>query len=278
MKKLLAVATIAAVVPLFAAVESPNIVGYNTKTLGSNFNWLCNTFIPTSGNKDALTLGDITVDTEVWSDSQINILNANGGVKKFVHAGLGMEVFETYVYWPKANKTDAGVAGWYLIQDEDAAYPMNDKQFTLGESYCVTCVAGEEGATMTFSGQVYTNTVSFTLGGNFNWLGNCAPATITLGDIAVDTDVWSDSQINILNANGGVKKFVHEGLGIQVFETYVYWPKASKTDAGVAGWYLYQDEDAAYPMNDKVIGASESFCVTCVSGEEGCTFTLPSAL
>ena len=251
-------------------------MGYLNKTLGSNFNWLCDTFVKCGGTKDSITLGDISVDLDVWSDSQINILNGNGGVKKIVHDQLG-QVSEIYVYWPKASKTEAGVAGWYLYEDEDAVYPMNEKTLSLGESYCVVCVSGEEGCTLTFNGQVFDDTVSYNLTGNFNWLGNCAPSQITLGDISVDLDVWSDSQINILNGNGGVKKIVHDQLG-QVSEIYVYWPKASKTEAGVAGWYLYEDEDAVYPMNGKTIDPADSFCVVCVSGEEGCTFTLPSAL
>ena len=253
-------------------------VGYLNKTLSGNFNWFCNTFVKCGGTKDTITLGDIGVDTDVWSDSNIAFLNDTGAVKKFYHEGLGKTVFETYVYWPKASKTEAGVAGWYILDDEDAEYPMNDKVIPLGQSYCITCNGGEEGCTITFNGQVYDDTVSYGLTSNFNWFGNCAPANIKLGDITVDTDVWSDSNIAFLNDTGAVKKFYHEGLGKTVFETYVYWPKASKTEAGVAGWYILDDEDAEYPMNDKVIDAADSFCVTCNGGEEGCTFTLPSAL
>ena len=253
-------------------------MGYQSKTLTLGFNWLCNTFIKCGGTKDTLTLGDIAVDTDVWSDSNIALLNDTGAVKKFYHEGLGATVFESYVYWPKASKTDAGVAGWYLMEDYDAEYPMNDKVIPLGQSYCVTGADGEEGCAMTYNGQVYDDSVSYGMTLGFNWLGNCAPANVNLGDITVDTDLWSDSNIAFLNDTGAVKKFYHEGLGATVFESYVYWPKASKTDAGVAGWYLMEDYDAEYPMNEKVIEGAASFCVTCADGEESVTVTLPSAL
>ena len=253
-------------------------MGYQGKTLTLNFNWLCNTFVKCGGDKESITLGDIAVDTDVWSDSNISFLNDTGAVKKYYHEGLGMTVNETYVYWPKASKTDAGIAGWYLLDDEDAAYSMNNVVVPLGQSYCVNCAGGEQGVKITYNGQVYDDTVSYNLTLNFNWLGNCAPAGIKMGDITVDTDVWSDSNISFLNDTGAVKKYYHEGLGMTVNETYVYWPKASKTDAGIAGWYLLDDEDAAYSMNNVVIDAADSFCVNCAGGEQGVTVTLPSAL
>ena len=124
-------------------------VGYQSKTLTLNFNWLCNTFIKCGGTKDSITLGDIAVDTDVWSDSNIAFLNDTGAVKKFFHEGLGTQVNEAYVFWPKASKTDAGVAGWYLMEDYDAEYPMNNVEINGSDSFCVTCVGGEEGVTVT---------------------------------------------------------------------------------------------------------------------------------
>ena len=253
-------------------------MGYQSKTLVGNFNWLCNTFVKCAGGTESVTLGDISVDTDIWSDSNIAILDDGGSVKRYYHEGLTRTVSETYVYWPKASRTTAGVAGWYLYDDGDAEYPMNGKQIPLGQAYCVTCVGGEEGVTITFNGQVYDNTVPYNMVLNFNWLGNCAPTSIKMSEITVDTDLWSDSNIAILDDGGSVKRYYHEGLGRMVSETYVYWPKASRTTAGVAGWYLYDDGDAEYPMNGKEIEAADSFCVTCVGGEEGVTVTLPSAL
>ena len=84
------------------------------------------------------------------------------------------------------------------------------------------------------------------------------------------------SSIDFLTTEGANVYINDPDLG-NVMESYCYWD-AEYTQAGVAGWYIGEDYSAEYPRNDRVINAGDAFCVSCSGGEEGATFTLPSAL
>ncbi len=222
-----------------------------------------------------MKLGDIGInDSNIFISSMIEFLTSDGANAKIVDSNLG-EVTESYVYWP-AEFAAAGVAGWYLYADSNAEYPKNDRVIEFGEGYCLTLASGEEGAKLVYSGAVAQESTPKTLGDNFNYLGNCSPVDITIGDLTVNDDIFISSMVEFLT-NQGANVIINDPVLGAVSESYVYWP-AEFAAAGVAGWYLYADSNAEYPKNDRVIKAGEAFCVTHAAGEDGAIIVLPSAL
>ena len=67
----------------------------------------------------------------------------------------------------------------------------------------------------------------------------------------------SYSEIQFLTSGGANAYVDHDQLG-HVIQSYTYWADPAWTDAGVAGWYLYDDNDAAYPMNDVVLNPDQA--------------------
>ncbi len=242
----------------------------------ANFNWWCNTFVPVGKTTDQLTLGDITVDPSEFKFSSIDFLDQNGSGLLFDDPDVGKGVLASYTYWTAEDAT-AGVAGWYLVEDTNAEYPRNSRVMQLGESYIAVCYSGEEGAQLTFNGEVCKESMTYKLTENYNWLGNCAPADITLGDITVDPSEFKFSSIDFLDQNGSGLLFDDPDVGKGVLASYTYWTAGDAT-AGVAGWYLVEDTSAEYPRNSRVVPSGSAFIAVCYSGEEGAVFTLPSAL
>lgn len=272
MKKLMFAAAAAFCGTVFG-LESANVVGYQNKDLGENFNYTCPTFQAVSSG--SMKLGDIGVnDSNIFISSKIEFLTSDGANAKVTDPAFG-EVFESYVYWPAAYTT-ANVSGWYLVDDANAEYPKNDRVIAFGEGFCLTLAAGEEGAKLVYSGAVAQESTTKELGDNFNYLGNCSPVDITIGDLTVNDEIFISSMVEFL-ANNGANATVQDANFGEVYESYVYWP-AEYTVANVAGWYLAADSNAEYPKNDRVIKAGEAFCVTHAAGEDGAMIVLPSAL
>ena len=275
MKKLMFAAAVAFCGTVFG-LESANVVGYQNKEMATaNFNYECATFQAVGKARDAQTLGDIKA-SEGFSYSEIQFLTSGGANAYVDHPQLG-RVIQSYTYWSDPDWTESGVAGWYLYDDEDGAYPMNDIVIPLGQAYCVSVAGSEVGETLNYAGEVPNSAVALTFDhANFNYVGNCTPADITLGDIVASED-FSYSEIQFLTSGGANAYVDHPQLG-RVIQSYTYWSDPDWTEAGVAGWYLYDDEDGAYPMNDINIKAGQGFCVSVAGSEVGEGISIPSAL
>ena len=239
-----------------------------------NFNWWCNTFVPVGKTATDLTLGDIT-PSEDFVYSTIDFLDDSGNTMVINDPDVGDGVAKSYTYWTETDAA-AGVAGWYLYEDYSAEYPRNDISLKLGEAYIAACYPGEDGASLTYDGEVYKDSMPYDLTENFNWLGNCAPAQINLGDITVD-ETFVYSTIDFLDDSGNTMVFNDPDVGDGVAKSYTYWTETDAA-AGVAGWYLYEDYSAEYPRNSVAIPAGDAFIAACYPGEEGAVFTLPSAV
>ncbi len=239
-------------------------------------NWVVNTFVPVTGEKDSMKLGDIK-PSDSFVSSSIDFLESNGPIHMVDDPNLG-ETEERYVYISNPLWTAAKVAGWYLMSDadSDAEFPKNDRTLALGEGMCVYNADGE-GLSLNFSGAVYSESAPITLGDEMNWLGNCSPSDITLKDITVN-EKFSSSSIDILASDGPVRTINDPNLG-ETEERYVYISNPNWTAAKVAGWYLMSDadNDAEYPKNDTVIKAGEGLCVYNADGED-VIISIPSAL
>ena len=221
-----------------------------------------------------MTLGDFTASDDFIS-SKVQFLTNGGANNKVTVDGLGT-VVEEYYYWGDPSWTEAGVAGWYLVADQDAKFPMNDREIPFGSAFCVSRDGEEPDATLNFAGECSNEPRVLKFGPKFNYVGNCAPRDITLGEMTASDDFIS-SKVQFLTNGGANNKVTVDGLGT-VVEEYYYWGDPSWTEAGEAGWYLVADQDAKFPMNSKVIAAGESFCVSRDGEEPDATVSMPGAL
>ena len=241
----------------------------------ANFNYECATFQAVGKARDAQTLGDIKA-SDGFSFSEIQFLTSGGANAYVDHPQLG-HVIQSYTYWADPAWTEAGVAGWYLYDDNDGAYPMNSVVIPMGQAYCVRVDNGEIGESLNYAGEVPSTAIPITFAhANFNYVGNCTPVQITLGDI-VGSENLSFSQIQFLTSGGANAYVDHAQLG-HVIQSYTYWSDPAWTEAGVAGWYLYDDQDGAYPMNDIVLNPGQAFCVWVDNGEVDESISIPAAV
>ena len=215
----------------------------------------------------SMKLGNIGINENFapLSDTLYTI-NANGGVKAnyvYVDAETGAAV--------------GGGAGWYLQDDLDnwdevsALTNHNDDPLSVGQMLVVS--SATEGAAIVASGEVASEDIALVLDTTArNFLVNCTPANITLGDVAPNAQFapLSDTLYTI-NANGGVKA------------NYVYVD--AETGAAVGGgegWYLQDDldnwdeESALTNRNSTSVPAGSGFVVS--SATEGAAIILPSPM
>ena len=181
MKKLMIAASAAlCATASLLAVESANIVGYQTKDTVTGFNFVIPTFKAVNGG--AIHIQDIKIANATdWTDS-IQVLDEGGAT------------IATYFY---ASKGQSGYEadGW-LAEDGGS---LADVNFATGQSILIDTA---DAATLTFAGQVSTeDTVVETVPG-FNFVGNNTPVAVDIQDfkIANATD-WTDS-IQILDEGG----------------------------------------------------------------------------
>ena len=162
------------------AVESANVVGYQTKDTVTGFNFVIPTFAAISGT--GINIQDIKISNATdWSDS-IQVLDEGGST------------VATYFY---ATAAQSGFAADGWISEDFTS--LADVTFAAGQSLLIDTA---NAAVITFSGQVSTSdTVVETVPG-FNFIGNNTPNAIDIQDITIvgATD-WSDS-IQVLDEGG----------------------------------------------------------------------------
>ena len=233
---------------------------------------MANTFVPVGTERSEMTLGDITPNSEFISSS-IQFLTSGGATATVNDPNLG-SVKATYIYW-SAGDDPVGGAGWYFAADDTATYNQNSRIVPFGDAYCVSRDSGEPEAELTYAGEVQTTAVTKNLNSGFNYIGNCSPVDLTLGDITPNSEFISSS-IQFLTSGGATATVTDPNLG-SVKSTYIYW-SAGDDPVGGAGWYFAADDTATYNQNSRVIVAGEAFCVSRDSGEPEATITIPPAL
>lgn len=271
MKKIMfGLAAIAAATSL-AAIESANVVGYQTQGYGHDGYNICAATFTSVGEK-ALTLGDLKAG-EDFCESMICFLTKTGANAKTDFGGKKVNL--SYVYWTEDDEPSDG-AGWYLYADEDATINCNSVELPYGDGFLVFRMASEADATLTFAGQVSTDPVTkgFATDG-YTPCGNCTPTAIKIGDITPNED-FCESMICFMTKTGANAKTTFGGKTVN--KSYVYWTADDDPSDG-AGWYLYADEDATVNCNELVtLEAGEGFMVFRMASEPDAEITIPSAL
>ena len=220
-----------------------------------------------------MTLGDLVPNDE-FVNSAISFMTSGGATARVSFDNK--QVAATYVYWADADDTEAGEAGWYLEDDEDATVCQNNVSVPFGTGFLVFRTVSETGANLVYSGAVSTDPITKGFPtASYNVCGNCSPVAITLGDITPN-DQFVNSAISFMTSGGATARVTFDNK--QVPASYVYWADADDTEAGEIGWYLEADEDATVCQNGVEIAAGQGFLVFRTGSETGATLTIPSAL
>ena len=249
-------------------------VGYQNKGFeNAQYNIAAATFIPVAGDKNGMTLGDLTPSADFVS-SAVSFMTPGGATPRVSFGNK--QVAARYVYWADADDTDAGVAGWYLEDDDDATVCQNSVNIPFATGFLVYRTGSEADATISSAGAVSTEPVTKSFpNAQYNICGNCSPTAITLGDITVN-DKFVSSAISFMTPGGATPRVTFGNK--QVAARYVYWSDADDTDAGEIGWYLEDDDDATVCQNDVKLEAGQGFLVYRTGSESEATLTIPSAL
>lgn len=189
------------------AIESQNIVGYQTKSLQAGFTMTGVTFLPVTGNgvdiQSIIPAGD-NIDT---GDVNIQTLNAFG------------QTDDMYTYYGEGEYDDDSVAGWYT--DDGLA----SVSFAPGQGLWVA--APDKDTTITCAGTVGRDDVVIKLQNGFTATANMMPVTLPIEDVIPSGDNINTGDVNIqtLNAFG------------QTEDMYTYYGEDEYDDGSVAGWY-----------------------------------------
>lgn len=248
------------------------VVGYQNAALPrSGYNHAAATFIPVSGDKDKMTLGNIKPNEDFIS-SKICFLTATGATAKSDLGGK--KVASEFVYWFEADEPADG-EGWYLAEDEETTQNMNSVELPFGDGFMVQRMGDEPDAAFVHAGQVCTEPITkgFPRSG-YNARGNCSPVNLKLGDITVNEEFIS-SKICFFTETGATKKVDFGGK--KVAAEYVYWFEADEPANG-PGWYLAEDEETTVNQNGIDILAGEGFMVQRMGDEPDAEMTIPAAL
>ena len=247
------------------------------------FNYHVATFLPIGKDPSEMTLGDLQFENLKVSEIQLledggNTMVLDPDEYPLIELGEDEDLIAVFTYVPAAT---AGVngEGWYLSQDGDYAYNMNSWIVPFGQQYVVDC--GDKNMAVTDAGEVSAENLEFDVErGVFNYFGNCTPVDITLGDLQFTNLKVSELQIledggNTMVLDPDEYPLIELGEDEDLIAVFTYVPA---TTAGVngAGWYLSQDGDHAYNLNDWVLESGAGFVIDC--GDKNMTVIIPSAL
>ena len=234
-------------------------------------------------DKEEMCLGDLKFNAS-FKNSEIQILEDGGMTmgldwEEFPLIDHGDEDLQAIFDYVSAATAGAGGEGWYLAQDEDYAYNMNEWLVPFGWQFVIDCT--DRNSQIIGNGEVDRENEEFDLERSvFNYLGNCTPSELTLGDLILGAN-FKNSEIQILE-DGGMTMVLdweefplidHGDEDLQAIFDYV---SAATAGAGGAGWYLAQDSEYAYNMNEWVIEPGDGFVIDCT--DRNASIIVPSAL
>jgi len=307
-KKILAVATAVVGTVAMADIVSSSVVGYQKNDIQGDwsFNYVCSTFMPVNGDTDDVTLGSLQIENK--SDVLIQVLQDGGMTLEldwddYPLLEKGEPYYDedleemvdpallAYFQFVPAASAGANGEGWYMQDDPDHHYNMNDWILPFGRSYVVE--GGENTMKITHSGSVVDGQFEVDVTDSaFNYLGNCTPVPFALGDLTYNKKV-SDTLVQFLQ-NGGMtleldwddypllekgESYYDEDLDEMVEPALLaylqYVPAASAGENG-EGWYMFDDPDHYYNMNDWEIPAGTGFVLE--GWDSGLKVYIPSAL
>ena len=217
-----------------------------------------------------MTLKDL-VPNDAFVNSSIQFLTPGGATAKVKFNED--TYYATYKYWRENDDPEQG-AGWYFASDDNGDYNQNSRVIPFGDAYCVARSATETDAGFVFAGQVEGAVTKEFTTANFNYIGNCSPTQITLGDVTPN-DTFVNSSIQFLTSGGATAKVkFNEDT---YYATYKYWRESDDPEQG-PGWYFASDDNGDYNQNGRIIEAGEAFCASISATELGASLTIPDPM
>ena len=129
-----------------ADIVSSDVVGYQTKSFVSGFNYVANTFVSVGTAESEMTLADIVPSDITLYTTTIQLLDDTGATATTSeYEDLG-EVYLTFTY--ATTEDGAPTAGWYLQDDFGFEHPQNSRGLAAGAGILVDC--GDADASITF--------------------------------------------------------------------------------------------------------------------------------
>ena len=240
MKKLMIAAAAAAMIGGASAIESANIVGYQTKSATcEGYTAIAPPFITIGG--DGARLGDIK--GEIPDGDSIQIFNAEGDV-------------EVELFWCEQGVSTFGETGWYY---DDCETPAADFVIDQGKQFWYNAAAGED-VDLVMSGAVKDEPSTLDINGDgcYTAIGNGTPVALALEQFEFDGVEDGDS-VQIFDPYGDV-------------ETEIFWCEQGVSTFGETGWYYDDCETYAGKVE---INSGDGFW-TCF--QSGGTVEIPSAI
>lgn len=191
MKKLVTVFALCAAFSAMA-VESDNIVGYQTVSCASGFTVFAPTFLTVGGTP--FTFKDIKGTMEVADNLQFfdEVGNVNFTATWYTMETLGVP------------------DGWY----DDSLNPLADTEIPAGQAFFVSLASA---GSITVKGEVNKNAVTVTSVAGFTVAGNCMPKGVTYGSLVVTgIEVADNLQFfdEVGNVNFTATWYTMETLGV----------------------------------------------------------------
>ena len=174
MKKLIALTAIATCGAALA-VESANIVGYNTEATRAGYNYVIPAFRTIGGDKNATSIQLLQLGDDIDSlGVSFQFLTAKRR-SAHMYDWISPEDAKDYVAdWP------AGQGLW--IDDDTFAFP--EEEVTVGVGNAVQIDMGDYDAEgLTCSGQVSDDDLSYTTRAGYNYIGNPYPTAMDIQNI-----------------------------------------------------------------------------------------------
>ena len=233
MKKLMIAASAALCAAVGFAIESSNIVGYNTVTLQPGYNMLSVSFKNVENNAEGIAVDDIFPGGGVASSLQAG--TGAGSADKimiYTNDGIGGGDYSTYFLY-KAAKSSAKDYWWV-----NSSLNLSGLKFKNGDSFWFYR-RGSTSVTATVSGEVeLTAATNVTLQTGYNMIGNYFPTGLVLNDDIYTASFWQTSGAAAGTGAGAADKilvYTNDGVGGGDYATYFLY-KAAKTSAKDYTW------------------------------------------
>ena len=248
-------------------------MGYQQKDVTDGvYNFMTATFDKLSGT---YTLGDIGVNSD-FVYSTLSFLDENAATKSFTIDGFAVDQFYYYFAADLDGTAFEGQPGWYFV-DDDAGdlHSANSIPVPYGSTFYIE--GQEDGAQIVFAGSVSDTDIPVDVeDGVYNFMGNCTPVNLTLGDITVN-DAFVYSTLSFLDENAATKSFTIDGFTVDQFFYYFEADLDGTAFEGQPGWY-FVDDDAGdlHSANSIPVNAGDTFYIE--GQDDGAQVIIPSAL
>ena len=252
-------AAVAAVGLGASALESANVVGYQSQSAASKPALTGGMAFRTTGASDkTFKLNDIALSGSTYGADWIGFVNPTT-------SALDSSKNVTY-YTPAesiADYGDASYAGWYDITDAD----KGDVTYPCGTAFLANFTSPN--VTVTYAGEVLKgeNTVNCA-GKPAAFVANLYPGNITMNQVTLTGSTYGADWIGFVNATSSA---------VDSSRNLTYYTAAESAadyagDTSYAGWYDITDTD----KGDVVLNAGDGFL--CNFTSPSVTVTFPTAL